>query len=383
MKTIKLYDTDSMLRFTECTVLECVKSESGYKIILDKTVFFPQGGGQTADTGVIGNAAVLDVLEENGEIYHYTNSPLEEGHTYTSSINFDERFDKMQNHSGEHIVSGIVNKKYGYNNVGFHLSADEVTLDFDGTLTRGDLDEIEILANEAIHKNAPITAYYPDKDELSAIPYRSKLELTDNVRLVVIDGYDICACCAPHVKSTGDIGIIKLMNIEKHKNGVRIYMKCGMRAVKDYQVKYRNNAEISALLCARADETADAVRNLQNENERLKYEIIGFKRMWLDLKLESIPDSDGNICIIDRDITADDMRYCANKMVERCRVAGIFSHTDKGFSYVCASKHTDMREFGKKLNEALSGKGGGTAAMIQGSVAADEDAIIHFFETDN
>ena len=383
MKTVKLYDTDSMLGSTECTVLECVKSENGYKAVLDKTVFFPEGGGQTADTGVIGDAAVLDVREENGEIYHYITAPLEEGHTYTASINFDERFDKMQNHSGEHIVSGIVNKKYGYNNVGFHLSDNEVTLDFDGPLTRRELDEIEILANAAIHKNTTITAYYPDKDELGTIPYRSKLELTDNVRLVVIDGYDICACCAPHVKSTGQIGVIKLLNCEKHKNGVRIYMKCGMRAVKDYQVKYRNNAEISALLCARADETADAVRNLQNENERLKYEIIGLKRRVMDLKCENIGSSDGNICIIDSGISADDMRYCAGRMVERCRVFGIFSQTDKGFSYVCASSHTDMREFGKRLNAALSGKGGGTAAMIQGSVAADEGAIIRFFETNN
>ncbi len=381
MNTIKLYELDSMLSEFECTVLDCIKWNGKYKIVLDKTAFFPEGGGQTADKGVIGDANVLDVQEIEGEIYHFTDKPLTVNQSYTATLEFEERFDKMQNHSGEHIVSGIVNKKFGYQNVGFHLSESVVTLDFDGPLSREDLEKIELLANRAVQQNVAITAYYPKSEELKGIAYRSKLDLTDNVRLVEIDGYDICACCAPHVKTTGQIGLIKLLQCEKHKDGVRIFMKCGMRAISDYQNKYKNIAEISAALCAKQDETASAVKVLLSDKENLKYEITGLKRQIIDLKLQLLQNTDGNICIIDQGLTNDDMRYFANNMVDRCRVFGVFCEKENGFKYICASSNTDMRQFGKELNAGLNGKGGGSDKMIQGSVLCDKEDIEKFFNT--
>ena len=379
MKTIKLYDLDSMLSEFECTVLSSEQCDNGYKVILDKTAFFPEGGGQTADKGVIGEAKVFDVQEIDDEIYHFTDKPLTVGATYTAGIDFEERFDKMQNHSGEHIVSGIVNKKFGYENVGFHLSDSVVSLDFDGPLTRKDLDEVELLANRAVQQNVNITAYYPKTEDLKNIAYRSKLDLTENVRLVIIDGYDVCACCAPHVSTTGQIGVIKLLQFEKHKNGTRIFMKCGMRAIADYQNKYNNVSEISALLCAKQDETATAVNNLLQEKERLNYEITGLKRQIMDFKLQNCQDTDGNICIIDTNLSSDDMRYFANNMVARCNIVGIFCAKENGFTYICASEKSNMREFGKLLNTALHGKGGGSDKMIQGSVLCDKEQIEKFF----
>ena len=379
MKTIKLYDLDSMLSEFECTVLSCEQCDRNYKIVLDKTSFFPEGGGQTCDTGAIGDTNVIDVQEIDGEIYHFTDKPLNVGQTYTAHLNFEQRFDKMQNHSGEHIVSGIISNKFGYQNVGFHLSDSVVTCDFDGTLTRADLDEIELLANKVVWSNVKLNTYYPDAEQLKNISYRSKLEFESNLRLVEIEGVDTCACCAPHVKTTGQIGAIKLLQHEKNKSGVRIYLKCGMRAIADYQNKYNNVAEISALLCAKQDETAQGVNALLQEKEKLKYEITGLKRQIIDFKLQACETTDGNIYIIDKDLSTDDMRYFANNMVTRCNVFGVFCAKENGFSYICASGQTNMREFGKSLNAALNGKGGGSDKMIQGSVICDKEQIEKFF----
>ncbi|MBE6797545.1 MAG: hypothetical protein E7531_04315 [Ruminococcaceae bacterium] len=379
MNTIKLYETDSMLCRFECKVTSCEKQDDNYKIMLDQTAFFPEGGGQTCDTGVIGDANVFDVQEIDGEIYHFTNIPLTVGETYLAAINFDERFDKMQNHSGEHIVSGIINNKFGYHNVGFHLSDSVVTCDFDGMLTRDDLDEIEILANKAIWANTEIKAYYPSTDELKNTAYRSKLDLQEGIRLVEIVGVDTCACCAPHVKTTGQIGAIKLLQCEKNKGGVRIFMKCGMRALNDYQSKYNNAAEISALLCAKQDEIADAVKTLLADKDALKYEITGLRRQVIDLKIAATVPTEGNICIIDKNLTADDMRYFANNMVSKCKIVVIFSRNEKGFNYICASNSVNLRDFGKQMNDALNGKGGGSPNMIQGSVACEKAEIEKFF----
>ena len=378
-KTIKLYDNDAYVAEFEASVIDCAEENGKYNIILDRTAFFPEEGGQTADTGFIGDVAVSGANEVDGVIYHICESPLKIGATYKCTINFEERFDKMQNHTGEHIVSGIVNRLYGYDNVGFHLSDSVVTLDFNGNLTREQLDEIELLANKAVFANVKVTAEYPSDDALKSMNYRSKLDLTENVRIVTIDGYDICACCAPHVKQTGEVGLIKLLETEKSKGGIRIYMKCGNRALLDYQQKYKNIYEISKSLCAKQNETANAVEQLLKEKDSLNYKIGGLNRLLIDNELSRLTQTQKNLLYFYDALDTDTMRYFANGAVEFCNIFAIFTKKENGYAYICASKATDMREFAKQLNSTLNGRGGGNDKMIQGTLFAERSDIEAFF----
>ncbi len=381
MNTAKLYDNDSYIRFFTATVLQCEKNDNKYKVVLDKTAFFPEGGGQSSDTGVIGDAKVYDVQIENDIIYHYCDTPLQENKQYDAEINFTERFDKMQQHSGEHIVSGLIHKQFGYENVGFHLGNDFITMDFDGELNNEQLLEIELLANKAITDNVSIYAEYPSIDRLKTINYRSKGDIDGEVRLVFIDGVDICACCAPHVKSGGEIGVIKFLHHEKNKGGIRIYAKCGMRAIRDIQTKYTNNSKISALLCARTDETAKAVENLISEIGNLKYEITGLKRQISELKIDALPTGEKALCLFESGLNTGDMRYLANKASEKCGIFGVFSENRVGFSYVCSYSLENIKEFAKTFNEKLGGKGGVSGNLLQGSVTTDKGTIEKFFKS--
>ena len=243
------YDDSHRVEFT-AEVLSCEPWKNQYKIVLDRTVFFPEGGGQYADTGELNGVRVTDVHEKDGVIFHTADAPLKEGETVAGSINWEERFEKMQQHTGEHIVSGLVNARFGYHNVGFHLGGDYCTMDFDGVLTKEELKEIEFAANEAVWKDLEVEVEFPPKDVLEEMEYRSKIEIEAQVRIVTVPGYDVCACCAPHVKKTGEIGLIKLVNMIHYKGGVRITMLCGARALRDYGRKDENIKEISTLSIA-------------------------------------------------------------------------------------------------------------------------------------
>ncbi|MEE1074620.1 MAG: alanyl-tRNA editing protein [Acutalibacteraceae bacterium] len=232
--TEKLYDIDSHLKEFTATVIDSYQKADGYVTVLDRTAFFPEGGGQASDIGYINDAEVYDVRIQDGIIYHYTTKPFKKGETVLGKLDFERRFDFMQQHSAEHIVSGIAHKYYACENVGFHLGEDIVTLDFDKSLTREDILRIEALSNEAVFKNVGIKAYYPDSEAIKAIEYRSKKEIEGAVRIVEIEGVDSCACCAPHVNFSGEIGLIKLLGFERLRGGVRIELKAGRRALEDY-----------------------------------------------------------------------------------------------------------------------------------------------------
>lgn len=381
MNTIKLYDNDSYIKSFTATVLQCKKNDNKYQVVLDKTAFFPEGGGQLSDTGIIGDAKVYDVQIENDIIYHYCDTPLKENRQYKAEINFQERFDKMQQHSGEHIVSGIIHKKFGFRNVGFHLGNNFITMDFDGELNNEQLLEIELLANKAITDNVSFYAEYPDIDKLKTINYRSKGDIDGEIRLVFVDGIDICACCAPHVNKSGEIGVIKFLHHEKNKGGIRIYAKCGMRAIKDIQTKYSNNSKISALLCAKADETAEAVENLISEIRDLKYETTGLKRQISELKIEALPTGQKALCLFAEGLNVGDMRYLANKASNKCDIFGLFCENRVGFSYVCYYSSENISEFAKSWGQKLGGKGGVSGNLLQGSVTAQKDTIEDFFKS--
>lgn len=382
--TEKLFYEDS--HRTECVgkVLVCEEKKDHYEIALDQTVFFPEGGGQYADTGVLGEAKVLDVHEKQGVIYHWCDRPIEVGSTVVGRIQWEERFEKMQQHSGEHIVSGLVHEKFGYSNVGFHLGGDYCTMDFDGPITKDELKEIERLANEAVYQNLKIEVSYPSKEELKNMEYRSKIEIDGQVRIVTIPEYDVCACCAPHVKDTGEIGMIKLVNMINYKGGERITMLCGRRALRDYDAKDENVKEISALLCAKELETAEAVRHLKEEQESLKGKYHSLKQKLLQYRAQEISVEEGGKTVAFAcDLTGNEPRELMNLLLDKgAKICGVFAGTDdEGYRYVIGSRTEDVRPIGKVMNEAFEGRGGGKPAMVQGTLCGKKEEMKEFWET--
>lgn len=390
--TEKLFYQDSHLAEFKATVISC-KSVSGgvlngkqgdfYSVELDRTAFFPEGGGQYADTGFLDEIRVVDVQETDGRIFHVTEKPLQPGSTVTGKIDWEERFMKMQQHSGEHIVSGLVHSRFGYDNVGFHLGSENCTMDFNGELTKEQLSEIELEANRAVWKDLEIQALYPSKEELPGIEYRSKIEIEGQVRIIVVPGYDVCACCAPHVAHTGEIGVIKLTNVQRYKGGVRVTMLCGIRALRDYDVKQAQTGEISAMLCAKENEIAEAVRHVKEETAHLKAQLAEREKKLIDLHADMIPENGEPVCIFSEDIEGESMRKLMNRVLEDGHGFCAVFHGDEksGFRYVMGSRDTgekdpiDMREFLKQFNSKFDGRGGGKPEMVQGTAKGSEPEI--------
>ncbi|QHQ62343.1 hypothetical protein Ana3638_17410 [Anaerocolumna sedimenticola] len=385
--TIQLYNQDSYMKTFQGTVLTCVKQtvegqpdKPSYIVTLDVTAFFPEGGGQASDTGSINGITVTDVQEDDGIIYHTMVAPLTVGETITGEINWNRRFDFMQHHTAEHIISGFVHKYFGYDNVGFHLGSEVVTIDFNGSLTEEDIRNIELKANQAVYENIPIKVSFPNPQELKELDYRSKIELSGDIRIVTIPGCDICACCAPHVALTGEIGGIKITSFQKYKGGIRINMLCGTRALKDYNKKEKSVTDISVLLSAKPDEVQDAVKNIKNENQTLKGQLLNLQNQILVYKAAAFQTGTDSICIFDNDVAAASLRTYGNLLIEHCEgICAVFTTTDEQeYKYVLLSKTIDVRPIGKRLNESFGGKGGGSKEMVQGSVKGKKEDIEAF-----
>ena len=383
--TEKLFYQDSHLAEFEAKVLSCMPvppdilpgRSGGYAAELDRTAFFPEGGGQYADTGVLGGVRVTDVQEKDGRILHLLERPLEPGSCVKGCIDWEERFMKMQQHSGEHIVSGLVHSTFGYDNVGFHLGSEDCTMDFNGELTKEQLVQIEQEANRAVWKNLEIQTLYPSKEELAGMEYRSKIEIEGQVRIIVVPGYDVCACCAPHVSHTGEIGLIKLTHVQRYKGGARVTMLCGGRALQDYETKQEQAGQISALLCAKENEIAEAVRHLRDEADSLKYELGEKEKKLIAAKAEMIPKDGGPVCVFTEDIAGDSMRLLMNLVLEAGHsVCAVFHGNDSdGYRYVIGSRTQNMRELVKGFNAAFDGRGGGKQEMVQGTARGCEDEM--------
>lgn len=381
--TEKLYYTDSHIHEFSARVLSCEKAKKGFAVILDKTAFFPEGGGQPADTGFIGPAAVRDVQEQNGEIFHYTDQALTPGEEYACALDWEQRLCRMQNHSGEHIVSGITHKLYGFDNVGFHMGAECMTIDFSGELSWEQLTEIETLANQAVRDDLPVKTCFPGPEALSQMEYRSKLELTRDVRIVEIPGTDRCACCAPHVKRTGEIGLIKLLSAERHRGGVRIELVCGMDALRECRLMQENVTAVSGLLSAKRAKSAAAVERVLAEQARLKERVAELSMALARLKAERFGYTEGNICVFDKVLDEVALRELVNLLVEKCGgMAGAFSGSDEtGYMYIIGSKNIDLRSHSREINAAINGKGGGTAEMIRGRASTSAENIQKIMKT--
>ena len=378
--TEKLYDKDSFLKEFTATVLESCKKADGYFTVLDKTAFFPEGGGQPSDIGHLDDAKVYDVQIDGGVIYHYTTKPFFKGQTVRGRVDFERRFDFMQQHSAEHIVSGIAHSLYGCENVGFHLSEATVTLDFDKYLTEDKLLQIEAEANRRVYENAVFNCYYPSGEALKALDYRSKKELEGAVRIVEIENTDVCACCAPHVKNAGQIGIIKLLDCEKLRGGIRIKLKAGSRALADYNEKYGNVQKISSALAVMQNEAAVGVERLSDENRELKFEISSLKKRLIAEKTKSfVPDSE-KTAVFEEGLDIKELQLFADALYKKSGgIRGVFSGEEGNYSFAICGEEAVLDLFFKEFKEKLNVRGGGRNGMVQGTVAAVKDAIEGLF----
>lgn len=381
MFTKRLYDENSYIREFDARVLSCGEGKNGYEVVLDETAFFPEGGGQPADQGFLEDVRVTDVRDKKDYVLHICAQPLEPGSLVHGRIDWERRFLHMQQHSGEHIFSGLVHRLHGYDNIGFHMGKDFVTVDFSGLLTEEEIAEAERQANTVVLADERILAEYPSARELETLEYRSKKEIDGAVRIVTVPGADVCACCGTHVKRTGEIGPIKVTSSEHYKSGIRLTLEIGWRALEDYEEKHRNVKAISALLSVKPEETAAAVQKQQELMQELRLQNNGMKQRLFEMMVKEVPEGREKTVIFEDGLNAVEIRKLADMLSERTGLAAVFSGSDgEGYKYVVCSRQKDAAALGKDLNRELNGRGGGKNPMIQGSVQAGKAEIREFFE---
>ena len=381
METLKLYYEDSFIDRFEAKVVSCEAKNDLWAVVLDQTAFYPEGGGQACDLGTLGEAQVMDVRETEGAIIHLCDRPLAVGSTVTGVLNWERRLDQMQQHSGEHIVSGLLCSRFQCHNVGFHVGADMVTIDFDAMIPADALPQIEAEANQAIWKNLPFVCWYPEPAELEALPYRSKKQLPWPVRIVDAGGYDLCACCGVHVKQTGSIGMIKLLSCVKFHQGVRIEMVCGNRALKLLGQIFDQNRLVSQAFSAKLLETGDAAQKINEALAAEKFRSAGLEKKLFTMMADTYRDA-GDTIVFDNQLSPAGIRDLADAIAAVCGgTAGVFSGNEQdGYNVCLCSRQDDLRQFGKDMNAALQGRGGGKPGFFQGSVKATKAQIEAFFQ---
>mgnify|MGYP002672683422 CR=1 FL=1 len=391
-ETIKLYDRDAYATEFEADIISCepnMADDKRFDIILNQTLFFPEEGGQSPDMGILGGYRVVDVQIKNGVITHTVDTSagdccevekkaeLAAGVHVQGKIDWQHRFYNMQQHSGEHIFSGIVHSRFGFENVGFHLSDSVVTMDFSGVLSPEDIAEVEHEVNVAISKNIPIEVTYPSRDELAQLEYRSKIEIEGQVRIVTVPGYDVCACCAPHVKRTGEIGMLKVMNYQNYKGGVRVSILCGFRALEAFRQKCDIISELMGIFTTNQEAIVDNVTKLKAVNQSLKSELGTAKSALLDYKVAELPTDTDNAVLFEGGIDTNTARNCVNALVEKYSGFSAFfmGNDEEGYSFIIGSKNADCNTVAVALRNKLGARGGGKPVMVQGSVKAAKSEI--------
>ena len=380
METEKLYYQDPYQTTFTARVLTCEPSKGGCLVTLDRTAFYPEGGGQPADHGVLGGVTVTDVHEKDGVIFHTCDKVVEPGSTVEGSIDWTRRFDHMQQHSGEHILSGLLCSLYDCSNVGFHLGADTVTIDYDRELTWEQVLEAERQANEAIWRDTPAEITFPAPDALAQLDYRSKKELTGQVRIVSFPGADCCACCGTHVRRAGEVGLIKVLSCQKFREGVRLEILCGQRAYRYLSRIYEQDHAVARLLSVKPQDAFAAVERQNAELTAAKLRMTELEDRLFALRAQSLAGR-GDVLLLEPPMRPDGARKLADTAA---RAAGGLAAVFAGErdSYVYALVHAggaDISPLVKRLNSALSGRGGGRNGFAQGSVQADRSAILDFF----
>lgn len=381
MMTKRLYYEDGYNAVFTGQVVSCSQSSAGYEVVLDETAFYPEGGGQPADTGLLGVAKVMDVYEKEGCIYHVTDQPLAVGSRVGGKIDFERRFDLMQQHSGEHIISGLVHAAYGFDNVGFHMSETYTTCDFNGELTKEQMKEIETRANEAVFSDLAIVCKTFKESDIQEIAYRSKKALEGEVRLVTVPGYDTCACCGIHVKTTGAIGLIKLTNVERHRGGTRVTMLCGKRALDDSQQKQEIVSEACKLLSSKKETVIQSIRRLQEERDELKMANAALKGQLFEHKSNTyLTSQEPGLYIEEPDLTGDELRRLCVLLTgktERCVL--VVTAVGETIKYALGSSARDIRPLNALLTTTFQGKGGGKKELCQGSLQVNQEELHAFY----
>ena len=380
--TEKLYYKDSYIYEFEAKVLSCTSNNDLYDIVLDKTAFFPEGGGQYADKGFIDEAEIIDVQITDETIHHFSKSKIDTNKTVNCKIDKDYRYRNMQSHSGEHIFSGVIHSLFGLENISFHLGNDYITVDYNGVLTKEDILKAEKLSNEAIYANLPINTYFPAAGELNDLEYRSKLDLKENVRIVEIPGIDRCACCAPHVKMTGEIGMIKIIGTTLQNRHIRMKMLCGIDALNYYNMLWDNVEGIAEALSTQPEKILTVFEKTMKDFSDCRIKLNQASKKAAVAEAKAIDISGENICYFADNADIETLRLIVNTLSPK--VSGIaiaLSGADSsGYIFVAGSASKDMREIAASLRRDLNAKGGGSNIMIQGNIPADKEKIKNYFE---
>lgn len=376
----KLFENDSYLTRFTARVLSCAQGKKGYDVTLDQTAFFPEGGGQPYDTGTLGGVQVLEVHDRGGKIVHTCAAPLEVGSQVEGIVDWERRLDHMQQHSGEHIVSGLAHAKYGCDNVGFHMGSDVVTIDLNVELDQQQLEELELEANRYLWQDRPVQLLYPTADELERMDYRSKKAIQGQVRIVTFPGADTCACCGTHVRSAGQVGLIKLLSVQRFRDGVRIELVCGGRALRYVNAMVAQNRHISNLLSTKAAETGRGVERLLEENHQLKARLTAMEDARFRALAEQYTGA-GDVLLFEEGLTPDGLRRLCDAVLNVCggRCACFSGDDAGGYAYAVGQRGGDLRAFSKDLNQALGGRGGGKPDFVQGRVSAGREQIEGYF----
>ena len=388
--TRKLYYEDCHLARFEARVTGCYETElatsSGqrakcWEITLDATAFYPEGGGQACDLGTLGGTQVWDVRERGEEVVHLCDAPLEVGSTVEGVIRYDRRFDLMQQHTGEHIVSGIIHRRYGYHNVGFHIGADVIQIDFDGLVPAEELPAIEQEANSALWQNIPVRCWYPSQEELPNVFYRTKRALPWPVRIVQVPGYDSCACCGIHVAHTGEVGLVKLFSVVGLRGGCRMEMACGQRALALLNTAFEQNRLVSQAFSAKWPETGDAARKMNEALANEKYRASQLQKRIFETIARNYVNC-GDVIHFEPGLESAEVRQLADAIAATCGGrAAVFSGADgEGYAFAMVTRDGDLRALSKDMTAALGGRGGGKPNFQQGRVTATRKEIENFFQ---
>lgn len=381
MKVRQLYYEDCHLKTFTARVTGCTQTSKGWEVTLDATAFYPEGGGQACDLGTLGDARVLDVKEREEQVIHLCDAPLEVGAQVTGAIDWQRRFDLMQQHSGEHILSGLIHARYGYHNVGFHMGKTAMEVDFDGPIPPEELAQLELQANMAVWQDLPIRSWYPSEEELPGVPYRRKKDLAWPVRIVEVPGHDLCACCGVHVERTGEIGLIKILSCVKFHEGVRLEMLCGRRAYEYMCRVYEQNRQVSQTFSAQVLQTGEAAKKFADQLAGEKFRAAGLeKRVFASIAAGYA--GAGEVLHFEEGLSSSAVRELADAIAQTCGGrAAVFSGSDEAGYSLCLVYHGgDVKELGTRLAKELNGRGGGKPGFFQGSCRATRSQIETFFK---
>ena len=382
--TEKLFAANSLLRVCTAQVTACTEMAGKYLIELDRTVFFPEGGGQLSDQGLLDEVRVSHVSTKEGHIYHHCDQPLAVGSQVMAQLDWPLRLDRMQQHCGEHLLSWACWKLFGANNVGFHMHEDWVAIDLDKMLTREQLYEAELLTNQVIWENRPITVSYVDSKEAANLPGMRKFndKLEGQLRIVAVEGADVCTCCGTHPPATGMVGSVQLVKAEKHKQGIRVEFLCGRRALLAARRQNQLLLELSNQFSTQVEQVPDHVekltREVQSLKERLKGQTLQLLQAQLQKAYQQAPlraDGVRLVALVTEEPQAAKLLATSIESLEQAVVLVINPNPQRLSYLVALGKNTagDCREYGKLLNEAWGGRGGGKPNSVQGGAPYCED----------